>query len=548
MSGFSEIRWSVLEAFAKVTRACEDLQDTVISHPITQQILPYTSSNHRENEHRNRNFRSPNARSQTLSQFQGLDEITHLYLTRWAAGIVERASTEISLRFNLGLARQYGLPDLLSSGQSTPFSEGLIDTEVGAFEVWQDSSRGPSVEIICMSREPLTPVEWIGYYTRTDSVQDLAENKLHATIQMEPAQIYKRIFMGGIDPDLRPEIWKYLLGIYPWDSTEKERKELDARNSEKYMKLKQKWLDPEIRKSEDYIEQQFRIEKDVLRTDRHVALFATQSSEESGALPNSNEVLEQLKDILMCYHFYNQELGYVQGMSDLLSPLYSVFNDEVNTFWGFVSFMNRVKENFSRDQKGMHHQLQTISLLVKMITPTLHSHLVEIGADTMFSCFRWILIWYKREFSFENILFLWEVFWTNYHTKHFHLFVAVAILEIHQHVIVTHLRGLDEILKYTNDLSMSMDFRVVLRRAELMFLEFESTMKTQLAAEESPNAPGQPESIPAAASDDPNTPFIVTPPPEVHSYTVSPSSPPFGPTVSTLTPEEFSSLKFILEK
>lgn len=60
----------------------------------------------------------------------------------------------------------------------------------------QDPSKGPALEIICMSKEPLTPVEWIGYYTRADSVQALADNKLHATIQMEPAQIYKRIFMG----------------------------------------------------------------------------------------------------------------------------------------------------------------------------------------------------------------------------------------------------------------------------------------------------------------------------------------------------------------
>lgn len=114
----------------------------MISHPIAQQILPFTnSSNARENDPRNRTLRSPNTRSQTPPQFQGLDEITHLYLTRWAAGIVERASTELSLRFNLGLARQYGLPDLLASGQSTPFSEGLLDTEVGSFEVWQVNPR-----------------------------------------------------------------------------------------------------------------------------------------------------------------------------------------------------------------------------------------------------------------------------------------------------------------------------------------------------------------------------------------------------------------------
>ncbi|KAI0243710.1 GTPase activating protein [Massospora cicadina] len=504
MSGFGEIGWSILETFAKVTRACEEIQETVLSHPVAQQILPLANPSSSRDAVWSRTLVSPDSRSRTTSQSQGLDELTHLYLTRWAAGIVERASTELSMRFNLGLARQYAPFDLLGSGQSTPFSEGPIDTE-------QDPSRGPSVELICMSREPLTPVEWISYYTRTDSLQALTESQLHPNIQVEPAVIYKRIHSGGIDPDLRPEVWKYLLGIYFWDSTEEERKALDAANCENYWRLKQRWMDPEVRKSDDYKEQQFRIgaaavEKDVLRTDRHVPLFSSPPGEPSGALPSSSAALEQLKDILMCYHFFNRELGYVQGMSDLLSRC------------------TRFQGNFSRDQKPMHHQLQTLSLLIKLVAPTLHSHLVAIGADNMFSCFRWVLIWFKREFSFDHIPFLWEVFWSDYHTKHFHLFVAAAILEIHQHVIVTHLRGLDEILKVTH------------------LPEFESAMRAH--AEDLNHV--HPEVT--APSDDPCTPLVVTPPPEVHSYTVSPSSPPFDPAVPTLTPEEFNALKFLLER
>lgn len=545
MSGYGELKWSILETFAKVTRACEEIQETVLSHPIAQRILPIVGSSAQTDEGWSRISHSQSPTSQTNSQFQGLDEITHLYLTRWAARIVERASTELSLKFNVGLARHYTALERLGSGQSTPFSEGLIDTEVGAFEVWQGSSLGPSVEIICMSKEPLTPAEWIGYYTRSDGDQTSTEGKLHSNIQVHPTEILKRIYMGGIDPDLRPEIWKYLLGIYPWDATDKQRKELNTANSENYWKLKQRWMDPEVRKSEDYKEQQFRIEKDVLRTDRHVGLFSNPPGEHSGALPSSSEALEQLKDILMCYHFYNSELGYVQGMSDLLSPLYAVFNDEVNTFWGFVAFMNRVQGNFSRDQKVMHHQLQVLSLLIKVVAPTLHSHLVAVGADNMFSCFRWVLIWFKREFSFDHIPFVWEVFWSVYRTKHLHLFVAAAILEIHQHVIVTHLRGLDEVLKYTNDLSMTMDFRTVLRRAERLFLEFELAMKTRASSEVINHI--HPEVV-STTSDDPGTPLVVTPPPEVHSYTVSPTSPPFDPAAPTLTDEELGTLKFLLER
>lgn len=40
---------------------------------------------------------------------------------------------------------------------------------------------------------------------------------------------------------------------------------------------------------------------------------------------------------------YNFDLGYVQGMSDLLSPILMIMNsDEVESFWCFVGFMNRV--------------------------------------------------------------------------------------------------------------------------------------------------------------------------------------------------------------
>ena len=39
----------------------------------------------------------------------------------------------------------------------------------------------------------------------------------------------------------------------------------------------------------------------------------------------------------MCLHS-----GYVQGMSDLLSPILEVMGSEVDAFWCFVGFMNIV--------------------------------------------------------------------------------------------------------------------------------------------------------------------------------------------------------------
>ena len=73
-------------------------------------------------------------------------------------------------------------------------------------------------------------------------------------------------------------------------------------------------------------------EKDVNRTDRTLPFFAGEN----------NMNLQLLYDILMTYVMYNFDLGYVQGMSDLLSPILFVMSDEVDAFWCFVGFMDKV--------------------------------------------------------------------------------------------------------------------------------------------------------------------------------------------------------------
>jgi TBC1 domain family member 15 len=109
----------------------------------------------------------------------------------------------------------------------------------------------------------------------------------------------------------------------------------------------------------------------------------------------------------------------------------------------------------------------------------------------------WVLIAFKREFPFHDVLRLWEVLWTNYYSNEFILFVALAILESHRDVILRYLvevrsscplpqssicfsRSLqfDEILKYCNDLSMTIELDTTLAQAEVLFLSF-----AQLAAD-----------------------------------------------------------------
>ena len=88
-----------------------------------------------------------------------------------------------------------------------------------------------------------------------------------------------------------------------------------------------------------------------------------------------------------------------------------------------------------------------------------------------------LLVWYKREFEFPQVLRLWEGLWTDYLSANFHLFIAVAILEKHRDVIMEHLKGFDEVLKYVNELSNTIDLPSTLLRAEALFRRFQRTVE-----------------------------------------------------------------------
>jgi hypothetical protein len=242
------------------------------------------------------------------------------------------------------------------------------------------------------------------------------------------------------------------------------------------------------------------IEKDVHRTDRHIPLFAGEdiphpdptSPFHQDDAPGTNVHLEQLKDMLLTYLEYDtpstpahpntsnpnpQNLGYVQGMSDLLSPLYAIFQDDAVAFWAFCNFMTRMSRNFVRNQSGMRSQLSTLDQLVQILDPQLYLHLQSADSTNFFFFFRMLLVWYKREFEWTDILRLWEGLWTDYLSSQFHLFIAVAILEKHRDVIMDHLKQFDEVLKYINELSGTIDLQSTLLRAEGLFRRFERTVQ-----------------------------------------------------------------------
>lgn len=271
----------------------------------------------------------------------------------------------------------------------------------------------------------------------------------------------ERIFHGGMEHGIRQEVWKFLLGYYKFDSTNAERQYLSLIKKEEYQILKSQWQSisqTQAKKFSKFRERKSRIEKDVVRTDRSLPYYAG----------DDNPNLDRLRDILLTYSFYNFDLGYCQGMSDLLSPILFVMEDESEAFWCFVALMERLGPNFDRDQNGMHSQLLALSKLVEVLDSPLHNYFKQADCLNYFFCFRWILIQFKREFEYDKVMRLWEVLWTHYLSEHFHLYMCVALLKRHRKKIIEEQMDFDTLLKFINELSCHIDLEATLRDTEAL--------------------------------------------------------------------------------
>jgi len=189
-----------------------------------------------------------------------------------------------------------------------------------------------------------------------------------------------------------------------------------------------------------------------------------------------------LYEILMTYCFFNWDIGYAQGMNDLVATILIIVDDELDTFWCFKGLMDRMASNFHKDQTGMHSQLEKLKKLLACLDPTFYDYLRRIDALNMFFCYRWLLILFRREFSTDQIRILWEAFCTDYHHKDFPLFFALAILIKERNVILDKKMAFDSILKHITLLAENLDVEELLNLSTSLYLNFERTTDDEVKA------------------------------------------------------------------
>ncbi|XP_026117213.1 small G protein signaling modulator 1 isoform X3 [Carassius auratus] len=197
-----------------------------------------------------------------------------------------------------------------------------------------------------------------------------------------------------------------------------------------------------------------RIDKDVQRCDRNYWYFTPAN-------------LEKLRNIMCSYIWQHLEIGYVQGMCDLLAPLLVILDDEAMAFSCFTELMKRMNQNFPHGG-AMDTHFANMRSLIQILDAELFELMHQNGDYTHFYfCYRWFLLDFKRELVYDDVFAVWEVIWAArcVSSSHFVLFIALALVEIYRDIILENNMDFTDIIKFFNEMAEHHNIKHILTLA-----------------------------------------------------------------------------------
>ncbi|KAJ4958055.1 hypothetical protein NE237_025166 [Protea cynaroides] len=163
------------------------------------------------------------------------------------------------------------------------------------------------------------------------------------------------------------------------------------------------------------------IDRDLVRTHPEMKFFSADSS-------FSRKNREAMRRILLLFAKLNPAIRYVQGMNEVLAPLYYVFstdsdkqsssNAEADSFACFVRLLSDSVDHFCQQldnsSVGILSTLSRFSELLKANDKELWQHLeISNKINPQFYAFRWITLLLTQEFNFNSILRIWDSLLSN---------------------------------------------------------------------------------------------------------------------------------------
>ncbi|KAI7878762.1 RabGAP/TBC [Lichtheimia hyalospora FSU 10163] len=248
----------------------------------------------------------------------------------------------------------------------------------------------------------------------------------------------RKLSWSGIPKDLRLVVWQLLFGYLPCNQA--RRAETLARKRKEYTDSVAASYSRGTAGLDQTLWHQIRI--DIPRTNPGAPLYQYKTTQDC------------LERILYQWAIRHPATGYVQGINDLVTPIFEVFlgayidvepqqydmdqmNQEVlsiieaDSFWCLSKLLDGIQDNYTFAQPGIQRQIAVLKELVSRIESQLASHLMQEGIEFMQFAFRWMNCLLMREVPMQCTVRMWDTYLAEGSSdgfSEFHVYVCAAFL------------------------------------------------------------------------------------------------------------------------
>lgn len=166
--------------------------------------------------------------------------------------------------------------------------------------------------------------------------------------------------------------------------------------------------------------------------------------------PGSEAHWEVVERILFIYAKLNPGQSYVQGMNEIIGPIYYTFatdanvalreNAEADCFWCFISLMGEIRDFFIRtldeSESGIGAMMERLMSNVRQQDFQLWNHLKSQELQPQFFSFRWLTLLLSQEFDLPDVIRVWDSLFADANRFSYLIQVCTAMMVLQRDVML----------------------------------------------------------------------------------------------------------------
>ncbi|XP_059059771.1 TBC1 domain family member 13 [Achroia grisella] len=151
------------------------------------------------------------------------------------------------------------------------------------------------------------------------------------------------------------------------------------------------------------------------------------------------EVVERM---LFLYAKLNPGQGYVQGMNEIIGPIYHTFaidsdkeyrqHAEADCFFCFTNLMSEIRDFFIRTldetESGINYMMGKLCECVKKNDPSIWDQLESQELRPQYYSFRWLTLLLSQEFSLPDVERIWDSLFADKQRFNFLIYICCAMI------------------------------------------------------------------------------------------------------------------------